>query len=328
MIFLPRFISAQSAFDAMLICQQILKNTDKYIEIDASNLRFADPFGIALLGACFYEVKLHGQNIHVYNLNSSLSGYLQRMDLFDHIELINCPQTNGTRHNRGDSLVELTMLSMHSEVGTVSHKLANAIVGSFGDVDPNEPEDEMSGFNLFARLTEPLQYALNELLENSLTHARRAGHTNASVWIASQYYQSNGLIRIGVVDNGCGFLESLRNHAALESKRHLDAILLALQPRISCNRDLGIHNDSVNQGVGLTTSCRIVQSAGGRMILVSGDSIHDTTGTSRESNNDSCYWQGVGIAIECKRSKLADVRFRELLPQLDDLPRVHLRFEQ
>ena len=327
MILLPRYISAKSAFDAMMVCQQILKSTDNYIEINAENLMFADPFGIALLGTCFHEVISRGQYIRVYNLNSNLSSYLQRMDLFNHIELINCPHASGTRHNRSDSLVELTMLSRHSDVGNVAHRLANAIVGSFGDVDPNEPEDEMSGFNLFARLAEPLQYALNELLENSLTHARRAGYANASVWIASQYYQSSGLIRIGVVDNGCGFLESLRTHTALENKRHLDAILLALRPRISCNRELGLRSDSINQGVGLTTSCRIVEHVGGRMVIVSGDSVHDTSGISRKSDDDS-YWQGVGIAIECARSRLADVRFRELLPPLDDIPPVRLRFEQ
>lgn len=327
MILLPNYVSAQSAFDAMLVCQQILGNTDDYVEIDAKNLRFTDPFGIALLGSCFYEAKSHGRNIRVYNLNSNLSGYLQRMDLFDGIELINCTPENGVRQNRGDSLLELTMLSNHSEVGNVSHRLAEAIIGRSGDIDPNEAEDEMTGFNLFSRLVEPLQYALNELLENSLTHACRSGNANASVWIASQYYRSNGKIRLGVVDNGCGFLESLRNHESLHNKRHLDAILLALQPRISCNRDLGLRSDTVNQGVGLTTSCRIVEHAGGRMVLISGNAMHDTFETSRESADDSCHWQGVGIAIECRRSRLADVRFRELLPPLDDIPVVRLRFE-
>jgi anti-anti-sigma regulatory factor len=327
-ISLPIYISAQSAFAAMQVCQQVLGCDDDCVDIDAQNLRFADPFGIALLGSCFNDVKLNGRHIRVYNLNSRLGGYLQRMDLFDGIELINCSSTNGSRHNRADTLVELTMLSRHADVGNASYRLAQAIVGGFGDVDPEEPEDEMTGFNLFQRLVEPLQYALNELLENSLTHARRNGNANACVWIASQYYPSNDSIRMGVVDNGCGFLESLRGHTALNNERHLEAILLALRPRISCNRDLGIRNDSVNQGVGLTTSCRIVERAGGRMILVSGDSVHDTTGTSSESDNDSCFWQGVGIAIEFRRAMLAEVRFRELLPPLNDIPPIRLRFEQ
>lgn len=328
MISLPNYVSARSAFYAMVFCQNVLNSRDRIINIDAQDLQFIDPFGIALLGASFHEIRERGQNIHIYRLSAKLSGYLQRMDLFEDIELVDCHFENGNRHDRGDALVELTMLSQHTEVGNVAHKLAKAIVGSFGDVDPNEPEDEMSGFNTFDRLVEPLQYALNELLENALTHARRSGKADASVWIASQYYRANGLIRLGVVDNGCGFLESLHNHESLQNKRHLNAILLALQPRISCNRDLGLRSDTKNQGVGLTTSCRIVQHVGGRMVLISGNSMHDTSGTSSESSDGSCYWQGVGIAIECKRKRLTDVRFRELLPPLDDIPPVCLRFEQ
>lgn len=323
-IYLPTYLSGLSALVAASVCQQIL-NQDGVVDIDAQHLRFADPFGIAMLGACFHGVKARGQNIRVHNLNSNLGGYLQRMDLFNGIELIDCAPENGSRQNRGDALVELTMLSKHSEVGSVAHKLAVALVGGFADIDPNEQPDEMTGYTAYDRLVEPLQYALNELLENALTHARR-GDATASVWVASQYYPKNGLIRLGVVDNGCGFLESLRNHAALEKKRHLDAILLALRPRISCNRNLGLRSDTVNQGVGLTTSCRIAEHAGGKMILVSGNAMHNTSGSSGQSGE--AYWQGVGIAIECKRSKLSDIRFRELLPPLDDIPAVKLRFEQ
>ena len=50
---------------------------------------------------------------------------------------------------------------------------------------------------------------------------------------------------------------TLREHATLRdlpSKTDLEAILAALRPRVSCNRDLGIFNDSVNQGIGLTTT--------------------------------------------------------------------------
>lgn len=328
MIFLPRYVSSISAFEAMIFCQEALQSTNDNIDIDARYLRFTDPFGIALLGACFHEIKTRSKKIRIHNLNANLSGYLQRMDLFEGTELIDCQPERVSRHNRANSLVELTMLSQHSKVGDVSDKLANAIVGGFGDVDPNEPEDEMTGFNMFYKLVQPLQYALNELLENSLTHARRSGNKDASVWIASQYYPNNGLIRLGVVDNGCGFLESLQNHPTLTSKRHLNAILLALQPRISCNRELGLRGDTRNQGVGLTTSSRIVQHAGGRMVLISGNAMHDTLGKSQESINNLCFWHGVGIAIECQRSKLADVRFRELLPPLDDIPPARLRFEQ
>jgi len=320
MIIFPSYLSAPSALTTASVCQEILESGD-VAEINAAHLRYVDPFGMAMLGACFHEARRRGCIIRVHQLPSGISGYLQRMDVFTGVELVECPTSNGTRHDRSDVLVELTQLCNHSEVGAVAYRLAKAMIGG---ANPDEVPDEMTGYTTFDRLVEPLQYALNELLENALTHARR-GKKDACVWVASQYYPKKDLIRLGVVDDGCGFLASLQTHPKLQHKRHLEAILLALQPRVSCNRDLGLRNDSVNQGVGLTTTCRIAEHAGGRMILASGNAMHSTSGYSGEGMG--VYWQGVGIAMEVTRSKLADVRVRELLPSLDDIPPVNLRFE-
>ncbi len=320
MIVFPSHLSAPSALATVSVCQEILAS-DGVTDIDAGQLSYIDPFGMAMLGACFDSARNIGCTIRVHQLSANLSGYLQRMDVFDGVELVACAQSAGTRRDRSGDLVELTQLSNRADVGSAAHRLAKAMIGN---PDPNEVPDEMSGYTPYERLVEPLQYALNELLENALTHARR-GNMSASVWVASQYYPKKDLIRLGVVDNGCGFLESLRNHSELLHKRHIEAILLALRPRISCNRDLGVFNDSVNQGVGLTTSCRIAERADGRMILASGNAMHSTSGYSGEKPD--VYWQGVGIAMEVNRSKLAEVRIQELLPSLDDIPPVTLRFE-
>jgi hypothetical protein len=167
---------------------------------------------------------------------------------------------------------------------------------------------------------------LSELLENAMTHARRQGYRDACVWVASQYYPSSGMIRLGVVDNGCGFLATLRSHPDLRLETHHEAILTALRPRISCNRDLRMGMESVNQGVGLTTTCRIAEHAGGRLVIVSGNAVHGTSGESGIISGGA-VWQGVAIAMECRRNKLPGIRFRELLPPYEALKPVRLRFE-
>lgn len=40
------------------------------------------------------------------------------------------------------------------------------------------------------------------------------------------------------------------------------AILLALEPRVSCNKDVDLMGDSVNEGIGLTVVYRMVKDAG------------------------------------------------------------------
>jgi hypothetical protein len=322
---LPPFVSSRSVEAVALFCQRA-RDAEDDVEVDARRLKFVDPLGMAMLGASFFSLRESGTAVSVRGLPAEVGGYLQRMDVFEGVSLVGCAPQPGRRRNRADALLELTRLERTANAGNVAHRIANALVGAFRDVDPDEPPDEMTGYTRFERLMEPLQYALSELLENALTHARRHGHTTANVWVASQYYPSNGLVRLGVVDNGCGFLASLRGHPELHRETHLDAILTGLHPRVSCNRDLGIRGDSVNQGVGLTTVSRIAARAAGSLVIVSGDGLHDTAGRSRRMGQPS-YWQGVGIAMECRRNALNCVNFRELLPSLEGAPPVPLRFE-
>jgi hypothetical protein len=251
------------------------------------------------------------------------------MDVFADVELIDCAPALGERRDRRDALVELTRIDNPTEIDRRANQLADALVGRMPDVDPGEPQDDMTGMNTADRLSIPLGYALSELLNNALSHARRAGHKNARVWVASQYYRKDHRLQLAVVDNGCGMLETLRNHSALEAyQRKTDhlAILAALRPRVSCNRDLGVFKDTVNQGVGLTTTACIAQRAAGRLVVVSGSGFHDPLGRSGRLAT-GVRWPGVAIALECRRDALKNVRFQDCLPTVEDVPALHLRFE-
>jgi len=321
----PKYLSARSTQATIDLCQQIMSSIEG-IQIDASQLKFVDPFGLALLGAAFHHAYHTGNRVLISGLSTGAGAYLNRMDVFKGVEIDNQSLPSQHRHNRQDTLVELKRLSHATEVGNTARQLAYAVVGKFPDISPNEAPDEMTGYTTSEKLAEPLQYILSELLENALTHAKRQGYLDANVWVAAQFFPSSGLIRLGVVDNGCGFLKSLHSHPELHSQSHHVAILTALKPRISCNRDLGLNNGSVNQGVGLTTALRIAEHTDGEMLIVSGNAYHNSSRKSGTWSDDSC-WQGVAMAIECKRSRLADVSYRELLPKLEGVKPVSLRFE-
>jgi len=321
---LPAYFSAHSAKEAITACWEIA-SAEGVVDVDASKLVFVDPFGMALLAAAFYNVRRRGGAVRVHCLNAQLSGYLQRMDVFQGVELVDCALMPGQRQNRADALVEVTRLVQQRDVGSAAYRLTTALVGRMPVAHRDELPDEMTGYTEADRLAEPIQYALNELLENALTHARRAGFGDACVWVTCQYYPSSGLVRLGVVDNGCGFLATLRGHPALHQETHLAAILAALQPRVSCNRELGLLADSANQGVGLTTTNRIAERAGGRLYIASGDAIHSAYASVHLTGG--AYWQGVAIALECRRQRLPEVHFRELLPPLEPQPSVRLRFQ-
>lgn len=322
---LPTYLSIRSAAEVVAACQHLIKSDGDAV-VDAAGLRFADPFGLAMLGATFHMIRDQGRGVGLRGLSTDMAGYLNRMDVFKGVELIECAPHATGRHDRRGALVELTRLDSQGGVDDLAYRLAKALVGEISDINPEEPPDEMTSFTAFDRLVEPLQYALSELLENAMTHARRQGYRDASVWVACQYYPRKGLIRLGVVDNGCGILATLRSHPELRRDTHHEAILTALRPRISCNRDLRLGTDSVNQGVGLTTTCRIAEHAGGRLVILSGDAIHSTNGESGTLMAGEA-WQGVAIALECRRDRLPDIRFRELLPPYNAQTPVRLRFE-
>lgn len=325
----PPTLTVDTPDSVVGLCGKALAADDDVV-LDASALRFADPFGLALLGATCYMLRQRDQGVSVSGLASSVSGYLQRMDVFQDVTLIDCAPVSNTRRDRRDALVELTRIDHHRDIDSAANQLAKSMIGRMPDIDLDEPPDEMTCVNTAERIATPISYALTELLNNSLSHARRQRHDDACVWVASQYYPRRGLLQVAVVDNGCGMLETLRDHAAMRDlarKTDLEAILVALRPRVSCNRDLGVFKDSVNQGVGLTTTARIAEHAEGRLVVVSGSGFHDPLGRSRRLAY-SARWGGVAVAMECKRNALKDVHFRELLPPLDDAPALLLRFEE
>jgi len=193
----------------------------------------------------------------------------------------------------------------------------------------------MTGYSAWDQVHEPLGHVFTELLQNALTHGRRNAYGSANVWVSAQYYPSSDRIRLGIVDTGCGFLGSLEHHPKMREldendRTHTAAILLALQPRISCNREVGLTEETTNAGIGLTTAYRIVRKSGGLMALSSGDAVLWISGDRdpRPSGLGNPSWQGVAIHIELQRQALATVRIRDLMPPREfNRPAPPLRFE-
>ncbi len=255
----PKLLTVDTPDSLVGLCGAALAADDDVL-LDARVLRFADPFGLAILGATFYMLQQRGQSARLSGLTEAVNSYLQRMDVFTGVELVDCAPARAIRHDRRDALVELTRIDQRGDIDRAANQLADALVGKMPDIDPSEPRDEMTGENTADHISIPISYALTELLNNAMSHARHKRHADARVWVASQYYRSSGRLQLAVVDNGCGMLETLREHAALKGySRKTDhaAILAALHPRVSCNRDLGVFNDTVNQGVGLTTTAKV-----------------------------------------------------------------------
>ena len=181
MINFPRYLGSENIPAVTELCHSILDSDEQNIECDASELSFIDPFGLCLLAAVCHEVSSLRKAISINNLSKDLKSYCSRMDVFENcnIDL----SMDMVRKDRRDSLVEVKRLKNENDINTVSVSIADAIVGNMADIDSNGFPDEMTGYMLSELLTVPIQYIFSELLQNSLTHGRRAGYPSVCVWV-------------------------------------------------------------------------------------------------------------------------------------------------
>jgi len=295
------------------LCSKVRASDDANIELDASKVEFIDPQGLAVLGALLSPLK--GRRISMPWMATNIAGYMNRMNFFEHCDIEDIEIPVWGRNNIPDKLVELTCVTTHTDSDEAANRLADAITGTLTNANPDAPYDLNTGKNQYDRFRYPIWYSLSELLENSLTHARQKANYHAAVWVAAQYYEKSGIVRMAVVDNGCGMLATLSGHPELPSKTHLSAISTALIPRVSCNRDGSLYLNQGNQGVGLTTTSRIARSARGWLVIASGDSLlHTNRPNDGGRLPGGGFWQGVSIGFHCRRADLPAVRVPALLP--------------
>lgn len=305
-IYFPKWLSDSDPGAIFEFCSQIARR-DGDVILDASNLHFIDPLGLATLRSTLESAR--GRKFSVRWMQQHLINYLIRMEFFEGLSVDGIDvQTARNPQGEPDRCVELKKVA-EGQSEEIASRLAVAMIGARGD----HSEEEMDAYR------RPIEYALKELLENSLSHARKEGNHDASVWVACQHFLSNGDVRLAIVDNGCGFLATLRRHPQLTENSDIAAIQAALIARVSCNRGplVGYEVDSQNQGVGLTTTAKIAEAADGFLVVASGEACLNTR-TEMPVSLEGASWKGVAISFHCSRDKLPQITISALLPDVED----------
>ena len=307
-IWFPKTLSASDPAAIFDFCNKI-KNCDGVVVLDASEFQFIDPIGLATLRATL-DARPDDHEMYCRFMSNDMLAYLIRMDFFVGLDVDGFdPEVGRNPQGEPDNCVELTEVTNAEQSEVVASRLVHAMTGIKDNPDTAE---EMEPYR------RPLEYALKELLENALSHAKKDGNLNASVWVACQHFKTHGSVRLAIVDNGCGFLATLKDHAMLNERTDLRAIQIALIERVSCNRGalISYDSDSQNQGVGLTTTAKIAAAADGFLVIGSGKAWM-RTGDKGEGQIDDCPWKGVAIAFECNRDLLPKIDIPSLLPAVE-----------
>lgn len=311
MINIPTYLGASDTTSLIGFSKQLInKNNNAIVNCDAARLSFIDPLALCIFSATCHEVSSNGGKVNIHNLSDTMNSYLSRMDVFESCKID--VHTTNQRYDRRDSLVEVCKLDNPSQIDKLSSQIAYAIVGKTPEKNSSSIPDEMTGYTAADQLTIPIEYIFSELLENALTHGRRGGFHETSVWVAAQYYPKQDSICLAIVDNGCGYFETLKNHPELTDQSHKGGIITALLPDISCNNDVGLMGDSINQGIGLTVVKDLAINAGGTISIISGDTtLIKNIEYEKFTVNDS--WQGSVISLQVPRENLKSLNIHEVI---------------
>lgn len=285
----------------------ITASKDEVVRIDADGLVFAEPLPLCLLAAQLNRLSSQGQTAAIERVRPEVAERLRKMNV-----LGEWLEEKAFARYKVESMqtLQVCWASSLNDADALANRLADSIA-SFVPPEYVEAEDS------FTRdpIRTPLAYVLTELLDNSLTHGRGRGYSHASVWIAAQWYADGDLIRLAVVDNGCGFLKSLESHPQVSPKSHSVAVRMAFEPGISCNKGVGLLKDAINMGIGLTVSRDITIRSKGTMWAGSGDAWIKNPGHASEGIGRIPNWNGAMLNLELHRGGLISFHFRDLFSQ-------------
>lgn len=306
---LPRFLHMRDQAKDLTDCQ---------IRCDCSALIFADPIGLCLLKHWFLELEERQVKIELRGLRYQTEAYLQRMDLFKgtaSVTFMDRTSTNARRDLQG-RIIEICSLNDINEVGPVATKIAATIVHGIADLSFASDPDQMHP-SIGDRMEDTLQYMFSEILINAPDHGRRRNYFHANAIIAAGYYPREHKVEVGILDNGCGLLETLQNHPKMDGiLTDNKAISIALQPRVSCNRDAELGRDTRNQGIGLTVSSKIALEANGRCGIFSGNSRYSLLQDGTSEQLAIPYWRGTGVFFQFDKNTLGKVSKRSIIEAL------------
>lgn len=290
---------------------------NSHINCDCRRLEFVDPLGLCLLKHWFVELQDRGVTIKLLDLPLSMESFLRRMDLFagiDCVEFIDRCSGN-TRNDLSGQLIELQTLTSPTEIGAVATRIAATIVHGMNVT--NTPDPEGMHVSEAEKLEQTLEYVFSEILLNALDHGRKRNYNHAHTNIAAQYYRGPDLLKVAIVDNGCGLLETLQAHPEMGGEiTDSKAISIALKPRVSCNRDAELGLDTRNQGIGLTISTKITFQAGGNCGIFTGSNWQSFFASGKVVPVEIPYWRGTGIAFSFPKAGLLSVDRGEIISAL------------
>jgi hypothetical protein len=309
---LPKIMLAADLRKTLGILDKIVESEQDVVRVDAEELQFAEPLPLCLLAAQLNTLSSIGKSAAVERVRPEVAKRLRRMNVLgEWLEEKSFARLMAKEMNQLQVCWAANIKDADQIANTLAEKIIRFVPGEFAAAKQEFERDSVRV---------PLAYVITELMDNALTHGRGKGYSDAAVWIAAQYYAAGDLVRLAVVDNGCGFLRSLGDHPAVDPKHHSVAVRKAFDPGVSCNKEVGLFTDALNMGIGLTISRDIAIKSNGAIWAGSGDAWVANPGHETEKASRIPTWSGSMLNLELHRAGLISFNFRELFARYERQP--------
>ncbi len=133
-----------------------------------------------------------------------------------------------------------------------------------------------------------LSYCFYEVLDNVLTHSEKVCGT-----LMMRYIPEKSLIQILVADDGIGVRESLSRNPIYADLSEDEAVMRCIEDKVT---------DGKGMGFGLYSTARLINNAGIRLDIHSGNSVLKYDGVNISLVKDD-YWQGTIVYFELHSDK-------------------------
>lgn len=283
LVTMPAFIHAEGLPEFLGIIGQPPTSTE--VIVDFGPLKRVSPAGMVALVATVKRWQRNGHKVFFDNTSAcSITGYLQRMDLFNACGL-KLPESF-IRHESSGRFVPVKKIEFPIEDLGTNMALCVAPGGdNLGH--PMEPLYDLTW------------YVLTEIANNARQHSGGLGFASAQV------ISSTGLVRIAIADNGRGILQSFKD-AGFPWARDMDhahAIGRALEPFVSSK------GSPTNEGVGLTLVSGLARQTKAWLRIVTGDAsmTMDNRGNIRyDALPNNAVYNGTLLAITIPQNTVKD----------------------
>jgi hypothetical protein len=327
MIRLPKLMLGEDLPQLVRIATAIADDYSSTVECNAEHLVTAEPVALCLLAASFGQLERRGQRARIRGLRPEVKQNLERLDVLGDWLKESPFRTLEYQAEGAQSDLRACRVATLGQANELASALSREIAAFIPSDDLDAVIDNDPTLVRYRVVEQPLEYIITELLDNSLNHGRAGGFGHARAWVAAQYYRVGDLLRVAVVDDGCGFLQSLKNHSKVTPKTHQNAISMAFRPLVSCNKDVGIFGDATNLGVGLTVCRDLCLRADGNISAASGTAWLASPATPSETSiRLAPGYQGVVVMLTLHRRAITPASLSEILQRYQSNENLPIRF--